>query len=311
MLLNTENKLYHLIRALRPRQWIKNVFVFAAIIFTGNFLELGVIIRSILAFIFFSIASSAVYLLNDCIDINKDRLHPIKKKRAIASGKISVLTAVIVALVLLFISVVFSYITIGKYFTLVIILYLILQVFYTLWFKHMIILDALAITFGFIFRVYAGALSIPVSVSSWLILAVLGVSLLLAFGKRRAERSLLSGYGISSSKTRSILKFYPDSLLDSMISMSASFAIISYSLFSFQVSPESKLKLLSSILPSTLVGAKLLMLTIPVVIYGVGRYLFVIYKEGKGESPERVLLSDKPLFISGVIWSVMVLLIMM
>lgn len=311
MLFETENKLYHLGRSLRPRQWIKNVFVFASIIFSGKFLDPEVFFNGILAFVFFSMVSSSIYLLNDSIDVEKDKLHPIKKNRAIASGKISVFTAVLFAVFLFLISFLSSYLIIGTNFSAILVLYFLLQLAYSLWLKNIIIIDALTITLGFIFRVYAGALAIPLSVSSWLILAVLGVALLLAFGKRRAERSLLAGYEISNSKTRSILKFYPDSLLDSMISMSASFAIISYSLFSFQVSPETNLGLISSVIPSTLIGAKLLMLTIPVVIYGVARYLFVIYKEGKGESPERVLLSDKPLFASAVLWSLMVLFIMM
>lgn len=273
-------------------------------------MEPKVLFNGVLAFLFFSLASSAVYLINDCIDVEKDRLHPIKKNRAIASGKIPLASAIIMAIGLVFLSLSFSYVYIGTYFTVILILYIVLQLFYSFWLKNLIIIDALTITLGFIFRVYAGALAIQLSVSSWLILAVLGIALLLAFGKRRAERSLLVGYDIGSSKTRSILQFYPDSLLDSMISMSASFAIISYSLFSFQVSPETKLGTIASVIPSTLVGAKLLMLTIPVVIYGVARYLFVIYKEGKGESPERVLLSDKPLFISAILWGVMVLFIM-
>ena len=289
---------------------MKNAFVFAALLFSGTILEPSVLVKGIFAFVFFSMISSTVYLVNDCIDVEKDKLHPIKKNRPIASGKVSRFEAIFVAIILASSSVMFSFVIIGRYFVTILILYLILQILYSFWLKHVIIVDALVITFGFILRVYAGAIAIPLSVSSWLILAVLGISLLLAFGKRRAERSLLSGQNVSQEKTRAILKFYPDSLLDSMISMSASFAIISYSLFSFQVSPESKLDLLSSIVPSTLIGIKLLMLTIPVVIYGVARYLFVIYKEGRGESPERVLLSDKPLFSSAVLWAVMALLIM-
>lgn len=310
-MLNTDNKAYHLVRLLRPRQWLKNTFVFAAAIFSGQIFQYDVWSRGVLAFVYFSMLSSSIYLVNDCVDVNKDRLHPIKKNRPIASNKISVNFALFSAFSLASLTMVFSYLTIGTYFTVILVAYLILQIAYIFWLKNVIIVDALVITFGFILRVYAGALAVPLSVSSWLILAVLGIAMLLAFGKRRAERTLLSGYDIPESKTRSILKFYPDTLLDSMISMSSSFAIISYSLFSFQVSPEKKLGLLDIFLPSTLIGAKWLMLTIPVVVYGVGRYLFVIYEKGKGESPERILLNDRPLLLTAILWSLMVLLIML
>ncbi|MCA9308405.1 hypothetical protein KC980_02755, partial [candidate division WWE3 bacterium] len=154
----------------------------------------------------------------------------------------------------------------------------------------------------FIFRVISGALAVEVSVSSWLILATIGLSLLLAFGKRRSEKTLLMQHQKDSKLTRETLRHYPDTLLDSMISMSASFCIITYALFTFQVSPESLDPTIAQFLPSILRGPKLMMLSIPIVIYGVARYLYVIYEKKEGESPARVLLSDKPLLVSVVIW---------
>jgi 4-hydroxybenzoate polyprenyltransferase len=307
-----ENRFYHLLRAARPRQWIKNCLLFAPIIFHGQFFNIGYLLKESLAFLCFSGIASAVYLINDLKDVERDRLHPIKKNRPIASGKLPKSWAWIAAVILLAVLIPISFVYIGSYFGVMILFYLLLQFLYNIKLKEVIIIDALTIAIGFIIRAFAGALAIPVSISSWLILAITGVSLLLAFGKRRAERTLLEAKGLSRESTRTILKHYPDNLLDSMISMSASFSIITYSLFAFQNSGDSSevvVNALTPYLPSTLIGAKLLMLTIPVVIYGVARYLYVIYEKREGESPERILLQDKPLLITAVLWTVSVILI--
>lgn len=301
MLLQTENKLYHLIRAMRPRQWVKNLVVFAPIIFAGEFFNIQNIIIEIVAFFMFSLTASSIYLINDCVDVEKDRIHPIKRNRPIASGKLPTSYAYFTAIMLILFVVPTSFIILGKYFGLIILAYLSLQLAYNYKLKNIIIIDALAIAMGFILRVFGGALAIPVSISSWLILTVIGGSLLLAFGKRRAERTLLEARGISKESTRQILSQYPDTLLDSMISMSAAFAIISYSLFAFQTSPtEAFSGMFEFLLPSTLIGVKILMITIPFVIYGVARYLYVIYEKKEGESPERVLYQDRPLLLTGL-----------
>jgi 4-hydroxybenzoate polyprenyltransferase len=309
MLLKTNNKFYHLVRALRPRQWIKNLVLYAPIVFQGQFFNYDYFLKTTYGFIFFSGIASAVYLINDCYDYEKDRLHPIKRNRPIPSGAISIKFAATIAILLVLVIIPTAFVVIGKYFGWVLIIYLLLQIAYNFKLKQLIIIDALTISAGFILRAFAGALAIPVSISSWLILAITGTSLLLAFGKRRAERTLLESKSISEDSTRSILKHYPDALLDSMISTSASFCIITYALFAFQVSPDNRaLPILELILPSTLVGVKFLMVTIPVVIYGVARYLYVIYEKREGESPERVLMSDKPLFITAILWTVLVLI---
>lgn len=309
MLLQTENKLYHLFRAMRPRQWVKNAVIFAPIIFAGELFVISNIIKSSLAFMIFSFVASSIYLVNDCLDVESDKKHPVKKHRPVASGMLPASWAWGVAILLLIFFVPLAFITLGTYFGFVLLTYILLQVAYNLKLKELIILDALTIAMGFILRVFAGALAIPVSISSWLILAVIGGALLLAFGKRRAERTLLEAKGISKESTRNILSQYPDTLLDSMISMSATFAIISYSLFTFQVSPQNVLNsILDPLLPSTLVGAKTLMLTIPIVIYGVARYLFVIYEKREGESPERILFKDFPLLLTTIFWGLSVIL---
>jgi 4-hydroxybenzoate polyprenyltransferase len=176
-----------------------------------------------------------------------------------------------------------------------------------MYFRNVIILDSLIVASGFVIRVFAGGFATNTSVSSWLALTTIGISLLLAFGKRRSEKTILDKYNVSVdiTKTRSTLRHYPDNLLDSMISMSAAYTIITYSLFVFQISPDNVSKGLAALLPSVLKSPKWMMLTIPLVIYGVARYLYVIYEKGEGESPERVLLSDKPLLSAVILWGIM------
>lgn len=297
----TDNVIYHLIRAVRPRQWMKNLAVFAPIVIAGEFLNSESFSKGILAFLYFSSVASAIYLINDVVDMKKDQMHPVKKNRPIASGKISRSLAIAVAIILTGITLPTAYVVVGSYFGIIISAYFVLQLLYNFKLKDTIIVDAIAIALGFILRVFAGALALPVSISSWLILAVTGGALLIAFGKRRAERTLLAAKGITDLSTRKILNEYPDSLLDSMISVSASFFLMSYALFTFQTSPEKEVQgMLQPYLPSTLAGAKILMLTIPVVIYAVARYLYVIYEKREGESPERIMLKDKPLLFTAI-----------
>ncbi|MDQ5981372.1 MAG: Decaprenyl-phosphate phosphoribosyltransferase [Patescibacteria group bacterium] len=310
MVLKSDHLIYHIFRAFRPRQWIKNLIIFAPIIFSGELFNAEIFWKGVSAFVFFSVIASGVYLVNDLKDIEKDKLHPVKKNRPIASGKLPIKLATILAVCIFLVFLPLSFVNVGKYFGIVLCIYVLLQMAYNLKLKDVIIVDALTISLGFILRAFAGALAIPLSISSWLILAITGASLLLAFGKRRAERTLLEAQGISRESTRTILKHYPDNLLDSMISMSASFSIITYALFAFQTSPDNPFQgEFGKFLPSTLAGPKLLMLTIPIVIYGVARYLYVIYEKKEGESPERVLLNDKPLLFSVVLMTIIIVLI--
>jgi 4-hydroxybenzoate polyprenyltransferase len=190
-------------------------------------------------------------------------------------------------------------------------IYIVIQIFYSFYFRHVIILDSLIVAAGFILRVFAGGIASYSSVSSWLLLTTVGLSLLLAFGKRRSEKTILAQHqSPQESGTRATLRHYPDSLLDSMISTSASFCLITYSLFTFQISPQGTRGEIARFLPSILSTPKWMMVTIPIVIYGVARYLYVIYEKKDAESPERVLLSDKPLLATVVLWVVAVLSIL-
>lgn len=305
----TDNSLYHLFRAMRPRQWIKNLSLFAAVTFGGKLFDFDYFFNTAVAFIIFCILSSGIYLLNDIHDIESDKLHPIKKNRPIPSGKLSVDLAKNASLLFLFSSLILSVTLVNSYFFILCLSYILMQVFYSFKVRSVIIMDALVVSLGFIFRVIAGGFASSVSISSWLILTTTGLALLLAFGKRRSERTILSSQGLTL-QTRKTLAHYPDSLLDSMISISASFAIITYSLFTFQVSPQVSSGIFRHFLPATLSSPKWMMLTIPMVIYGVARYLYVIYEKKEAESPERVLLNDKPLFTTTLLWALSVIFIL-
>lgn len=306
------NVLYQLIRTARPRQWLKNFAVFAPITFAGLLLEPKNFELAVRAFLVFCALSSATYFMNDIVDAEKDKLHPIKKNRPIPSGKLSKKLAVVASIILVTIGLFYAYKQVGSYFTAICMLYLVMQICYSFYFRHIIILDSLIVASGFIIRVFAGGVASYSSVSSWLLLTTIGLSLLLAFGKRRSEKTILAQHRVSQdqAETRATLRHYPDSLLDSMISTSASFCLITYALFAFQISPQETKGDFGRYLPSILGNPKWLMLTIPVVIYGVARYLYVMYEKGDAESPERVLLSDKPLLATVLLWTITILFIL-
>jgi len=297
------NVFYQLVREIRPRQWFKNMFVYGALVFGGELFDLEFFFKVTLAFFVFCFLASFVYIVNDISDVEKDKLHPIKKNRPIASGKLSVGFAIKAAILFLTAGMFLSAF-VNDYLFYLALAYLVLQLFYTYFLKNIIIIDALTISLGFIFRVFAGGVAVSLSISSWLILSVIGLSLLIAFGKRRGERTVLSSKNLDL-KTRETLRHYPDSLLDAMISMAASFTIITYALFTFQTSPSTSTpSIFAALLPNTLSAPKWMMLTIPIVIYGVARYLYVIYESKQAESPERALFSDKPFLTSIIIWGI-------
>lgn len=299
-----------ILRTARPRQWLKNLALYAAIVFGGNLFKIDALFDITFAFFIFCGISSSVYIINDIFDAERDRAHPFKKIRPIASGKLSPRRALITALVLIAF---FFYLStkISVHFSWLVALYVALQVVYSLKLRNIIIIDALTVAAGFILRVIAGSVAVLTSISSWLILATIGISMLLAFGKRRSEKTLLATELLKEpspkTTTRMTLAHYPDNLLDSMISMSSSLVIMTYALFTFQISASRSPKFFTSLLPSTLAQPKWMMLSIPFVIYGVARYLYVIYEKKGGESPERVLLSDKPLLATVVLWFLLVM----
>ena len=301
-----------ILESARPRQWLKNFALFAALVFSGQLFYSESLSRVILAFFIFSLLTSSVYLFNDVVDLPMDRRHPFKKHRPIPSGKLPLPLALFVAVSGFFLSLSLAR-EISFFFFLSALSYLIIHIVYTLWMKHVPILDLLAIATGFIIRVYAGALVINVHMNVWFLLTVVSLSLFLAVGKRQSERTLLVGQGEELSKHRMTLVGYSPRLLDVYTSMFANATWITYALFTFlQPQPIFTRPLVVGILaelPHTFVTQKWLMVSVPIVVYGVMRYLQLIYEKNEGESPDTVLLSDKPLLAAVVLWGITVITI--
>ncbi len=295
-----------LLRAVRPRQWIKNFALFAGLIFSGQLDNLNSVWLSIEAFFIFSIATSSVYLLNDVFDIDRDRQHPFKSKRPIAAGLIPVWVAVTLALVLITVVLPVSY-NLSPALFLAILGYLLLQLLYSSYLKNIILIDVMAIAAGFVLRIYAGVWVIDAHLNVWFLLAVISFALFLAIGKRRSELTLLQS---QASKHRETLLHYPENLLDILTAMFANSTWLSYAFFTFLQPPIStryRLSILFDNFALPFGQAKYLMATVPIVIYGVMRYLYIIYEKKEGESPERVLLTDKPLLTAVILWLLMVI----
>ena len=283
-----------IIKASRPRQWIKNFAVFAALIFSGTLFDKTNQLLTFEAFVLFCIFSSATYLLNDVFDIERDKLHPFKKKRPIASGLIPAFLAVFLALALIAVFLPLSY-KLSPNFFFAVVAYLILQLFYSAWLKRIILIDVLVIAAGFVLRVYAGVWAIDAHLNVWFLLFIVSFALFLAVGKRRSERTLMESQAFRHRET---LLHYPESLLDSLTTMFANSTWLTYAFFAF-LQPPIQAKFFSE--------AKYLMATVPVVLYAVMRYLYIIYEKKEGESPERVILTDTPLLSSVLIWGILVL----
>ena len=300
-----------IVQSIRPRQALKNLSLLAPLVFSGNLFVSEKFLLSIYTLFIFCILTSSCYLINDIIDLPRDRLHPIKKRRPIVSGKLPLPIALFMAILGIFFAFYLSYFF-NFFFFLVVFFYFLLQLFYSLILKNIIVLDVLAVASGFILRVYAGALAINVHMSVWFLLCVISLALFLAVGKRRAELTILTS-SLLAGRHRKTLSFYTPDLLDSYLAMFANSAWLSYALFTFFTPPPpiSQKFALYRFLPLALSGInKWLMSTIPLVIYGIMRYMTIIYQGAKAESPEKVLLADKPLLITVLTWGLMVVIIL-
>lgn len=296
-----------MVQSIRPRQTLKNLSLLAPLVFSGQLFISNYFLIILWAIIVFTIATSSLYLINDIIDLPRDQIHPLKKQRPIASGKLSIPTALFIAILGFSLSLSLS-LTLGFFFFLILFLYLLIQVGYSLWLKNIIILDVLIIAGGFILRVYAGAFAINVHMNVWFLLCVVSLALFLAVGKRRAELSFLHEAAPQHRKT---LTFYSNDLLDAYLSMFANSTWLVYALFTFFTPPPivGTAPLLAR-LPLTLAGtSKWLMGTVPFVIYGIMRYLSIVYQGEKAESPEKVILSDRPLLTTIILWGLAVIFV--
>lgn len=291
---------------------MKNFAVFAAITFSGDLFNWTVFQSVLLAFMVFCGLSSASYIINDIFDIQKDRLHPFKKFRPLPNKDLSISFALLVAFLLIISSLILGLVVNLAFFAIGVI-YLLLQFFYSTTLKPLPVIDILAIALGYILRVYAGELAGGVHISVWLLLTTISLSLFLAIGKRRSELTLVSqNKSVNISDIRKTLSHYSERLLDVYASIFATSTFVSYTLFTFLENPRGFNLGLSIFLPDFLPAffqRKWLMITIIPVVYGLMRYLQDIYEKHEGESPERVLTSDKPLLIAVVAWVVLVITI--
>lgn len=296
--LSTPGRIGALIRAMRPRQWVKNLAVFVGIVFSQKLLAITSFERAFVAFVAFCLASSCIYLLNDLLDLENDRQHPSKSKRPLASGALPTSWAIAamgvllagcigltVAIFFIPVATTDTFASLGGsnvLFALALGSYLALMALYSLRLKHVVLLDVFTIASGFVLRILAGTVVIPVVISPWLYIVTILLSLFLALNKRRHELVLLQG---EASNHRQILKEYSLPLLDQMIMIVTAATLMAYSLYTFQG-------------PT---GNSRLMVTIPLVLYGMFRYLYLVYMRMEGGSPEEVLLRDRHMLATVVL----------
>lgn len=281
---------YLIFKTMRPRQWTKNLLVFAALIFSRNLFNLSLGQDVLIAFIIFCILSGSVYILNDLIDLQADRAHPKKSTRPLASGRLKPGTAIAAGLLLVTLSLAtafwlhtsFAFIALG---------YFSLQIVYSLVLKHVVILDVLTVATGFVLRAIAGAEVISVPISSWLLICTILLALFLSLGKRRHELLLLEDNAVHHRK---ILYEYSPGLLDQMISVVTASTVVAYALYTMSADTIKKFQ------------TDNLKYTIPFVLYGIFRYLYLIHQKSEGGSPERIMFDDKPLLINIILYLVTV-----
>jgi len=291
--------LFAILKTARPRQWLKNLAIFTAILFTGEFFVPSIFQTTCWAFIAFCFLSSSGYLINDILDAPKDRKHPFKKFRPIASGALPIPIAFFVSGMFFLVGMYIAS-SISKPFFVLSIVFIALQYAYSLLLKHVAVVDILAITAAYFIRVYAGEAATGYHISIWLSLAALSLALFLAVGKRRAELTLLQGYqGVLPKDTRVSLSHYSERLLDTYTAMFANSTFITYVYYTFLEKPLSV---------GVLTDRKWMMITIFFVLYGIMRYMQLIY-EGKGESPEQVLTTDIPLLTTVIVWTISVFIV--
>jgi 4-hydroxybenzoate polyprenyltransferase len=275
-----------LLKTMRPRQWTKNGFVFAALLFDRRIDHLPSVQDTLIAFALLCLLSSAVYIMNDLADIESDREHPTKRSRPLPSGELKPMPAAVASILLAAGSLSAGFI-LAPLFGLVLVIYLLIQIAYTFWLKHMVLLDVLGVASGFVLRVAAGVavLEQVQRFSPWLYVCTALLALFLALGKRRHEILIL---GRGAGNHRAILEEYNLDLIDRLIGIVTTSALVAYSLYTF----------LAEGLPDN----HLMMLTIPFVLYGLFRYLYLIHVRQEGGAPEEILLRDRPLQVNLLCW---------
>ncbi len=275
-----------LIRQLRPKQWTKNLLVFAALLFSFQFLHIESIMLALFGFFAFSFVASSIYIMNDYMDIEADRNHPTKKNRPMASGNLNLRVALVTGGMLLIVAMVAS-LLINSLFFLILLVYFVENILYTFKLKHVVIIDMMLIAFGFVLRAIGGAVIIDVPFTPWFLLCAMLLSLFLAIGKRRHELT------IESNNHRKVLDDYSLPFLDQLMSIVTAATIVSYAVFTFTAGETVHL-----------------MWTIPFVIYGIFRYLYLVHIKKQGGAPEKVLLEDKHILVTVLLYVISVVIIL-
>lgn len=273
-----------LLASVRPKQWTKNLLLFLALIFARTLTDPSLVLLAGLAFVDFCLLAGATYLVNDLVDLEQDREHPIKRFRPIASGQLPPSVAAAASLALFAPGIALAW-AVGTPFLLMAMLYVVLTLSYSFGLKHMVIMDVLAVAAGFVIRAAAGAVAISVPISPWLYVVTILGALFIAISKRRHELLLLQG---NAANHRKILEEYSVPLLDQMISVVTSATVIAYSLYTFSA--------------ENLPKNHAMMLTIPFLLYGIFRYLYLTHMKDVGGSPEEVLIADRPLLVTILGW---------
>ena len=279
--------------SMRPNHWVKNVFIFAGLIFSGNLLQTDLLIRAWIGFFLFSFMSSSIYLFNDIVDLENDKRHAKKSKRPIAAGRLNVSYGYSASVILATIAVLGSFF-LDRGFLMMVVLYGVLNLAYTLKMKQIVILDIMLIALGFVLRIVAGTSLIGVRPSDWLIICTMTVSLFLGFSKRRQELVFSDS---NANNQRKVLLNYSISFIDQMIAVVTACTVMSYGLYT--VSSETIARF----------GTRNLVFTFPFVLYGIFRYLYLIYHKSTGENPTDTVVRDFPFILNGVLWLGAVILI--
>jgi len=284
---------FAVIKTMRPNQWTKNLILFAGLIFAEHLFDVAALVKSLVAFGLFCLLSSAIYLINDVKDVEQDRAHPLKSKRPIAAGQLPIPVAVGVTIGLVGCSLVGA-LLLDREFGLVASLYFLLLFLYSFHLKHLVILDVLTIAIGFVLRAVAGAVVIDVEFSSWFLFCTILLALFLGLSKRRHELVLL---GDNAQSHRKILEEYSPYLLDQMIGVVTASTLMAYALYT--MAPETRAKF----------GTSYMILTIPFVIYGIFRYLYLVHHKEEGGNPTSILITDKPTLLNILLWGLVSVLL--
>ena len=282
-----------LLQTMRPKQWPKNVFIFGALVFDKKLFESDYFLRTLAAFVMFCLLSSVVYIINDLGDIEKDRRHPVKQHRPLASGRLKPSVAVSVAVGILVVLLPLAFL-LEVWFGVIALAYLVNNLLYTFWLKNEVIIDILSVAAGFVMRVGAGVFIIPTErFSPWMYICMALLALFMGFGKRRHELVLLAS---EANNHRRVLDDYNLPFLDEMMGVVTASTVMAYAIYTFSAEG----------LPSN----QSMMLTVPFVLYAIFRYQYLVHVRGEGGAPEEILLGDRPFLMSVTLWGVLVVVLL-